>query len=58
MADKLSTPNAKRRLAIVHYHFRLGGVTTVIEHTLAGLMAFADAEVVILTGEPYTGIML
>ena len=44
MADKLSTPNAKRRLAIVHYHFRLGGVTTVIEHTLAGLMAFADAR--------------
>ena len=30
-------------------------VTTVVEHTLAGLMAFADAEVVILTGEPYSG---
>ncbi|NCF84183.1 MAG: hypothetical protein GWQ08_01435 [Verrucomicrobiaceae bacterium] len=55
MADPPSTPGARRRLAIVHYHFKPGGVTTVVEHTLAGLMVFADAEVVILTGEPYSG---
>lgn len=30
-------------------------MTTVIERTLAGLMAFAEMEVVILSGEPYVG---
>lgn len=54
MADIYTQSRKPRRVAIVHYHLRLGGVTTVIEHTLAGLMAFAEMEVVILSGEPYS----
>jgi len=37
--------------AIVHYHLRPGGVTTVIEHAVASL-AKEDIKTVVLTGEP------
>lgn len=46
MADK-----ARRRVAIVHYHLRRGGVTRVIEAARDILTARGD-EVVILSGEP------
>lgn len=39
------------RLAIVHYHLRRGGVTRVIENTLAALRE-TETEIVVLTGEP------
>ena len=55
MSDHPAKPRVKRRLALLHYHLRPGGVTTVIENTLAGLMAFGDFEVVILSGESYEG---
>ena len=49
MADKGET--RKRRIAIVHYHLRRGGVTRVIEAARDVMTARGD-EVVILSGEP------
>ncbi len=46
MADR-----RKRRVAIVHYHLRRGGVTRVIEAARDILTALGD-EVIILSGEP------
>ena len=43
------------RLAIVHYHLHPGGVTTVIEHSVAGLEEVGRVEVLVLSGEPYAG---
>lgn len=45
------------RIAIVHYHLKRGGVTRVIESTLAALKAAgADHEIVVLAGEVPDGI--
>ena len=41
----------KRRIAVVHYHLRRGGVTRVIE-TAPEIIAARGDEVVILSGEP------
>jgi glycosyltransferase involved in cell wall biosynthesis len=49
MADKGET--GKRRIAIVHYHLRRGGVTRVIE-AARDVMTSRGDEVVILSGEP------
>lgn len=49
MADKRET--GKRRIAIVHYHLRRGGVTRVIEGAREVMTARGD-EVLILSGEP------
>ena len=49
MADKGET--RKRRIAIVHYHLRRGGVTRVIEAARDVMTARGD-EVVIISGEP------
>ncbi|MGY8690162.1 MAG: hypothetical protein ACKVHP_20800 [Verrucomicrobiales bacterium] len=43
------------RLAILHYHLRPGGVTTVIEHAVAGMEAVGTADIVVLSSESYTG---
>ncbi len=42
------------RVAIVHYHLNLGGVTKVIESAVASLTD-SNIDVVVLSGEPYTG---
>lgn len=39
------------RLAIIHYHLQLGGVTRVIRHILTTL-ATEDIAIVVLTGQP------
>ncbi len=49
MADKGEA--GKRRIAIVHYHLRRGGVTRVIE-AARDVMTSRGDEVVILSGEP------
>lgn len=41
-----------RRLAIVHYHLQPGGVTTVIENSLAALRAVADIDTAVISGRP------
>lgn len=41
------------RVAIIHYHLRPGGVTRVIENTLAGLAG--EAETVVLASGDYDG---
>ncbi len=43
------------RIAICHYHLRPGGVTRVIEHAAKALTQHKQAELVILSGEPYEG---
>jgi glycosyltransferase involved in cell wall biosynthesis len=41
------------RIAIVHYHLRPGGVTRVIQHTLAALSQTNETiQTIVLTGEP------
>lgn len=41
-------------LAIVHYHFRRGGVTRVVENAVA-VLAKQGVKAVALSGEPYSG---
>ena len=43
-------------VAIVHYHFKRGGVTKVVENTIAGFRAYApDIEWICFSGESYMG---
>ena len=46
------------RIAICHYHLRPGGVTRVIEHCFNALTQQNQANLVILSGEPYEGDVL
>jgi len=43
------------KVAIVHYHLRRGGVTRVIENTIASLQPHEDVEICVLSGEAYEG---
>ena len=44
------------KVAIVHYHLEPGGVTRVIENTLAAWAEMGKAiETVVLSGRPYSG---
>ncbi len=45
------------KVAIVHYHLRRGGVTSVIENAVASLKG-RGVETVVMTGESYTGNQL
>ena len=42
------------RIAVVHYHFKPGGVTRIVESAAEALVAH-DVEMVAISGEPYEG---
>lgn len=46
---------ASMNVAVVHYHLRPGGVTSVIESTVQALQNHTDVRCVVLCGAPYRG---
>lgn len=55
MPDQLTQRGDGLHLAILHYHLQPGGVTTVIEHTVAALEALGTDKAVVLSGRDYPG---